>query len=71
MSRVVGVQVGHELTSDELRGSKVWKHPLKFEQRTNAAVPFPSCRHYDAKAWEFAARLAKPGSLFWNVMADH
>lgn len=68
---VIGVQVGHELTATERAGCRIIKHPLAFEQRTTASVPFPSCRHYDAKAWELACRLAKPGALFWNVMADH
>jgi hypothetical protein len=68
---VVGVQVGHELTPEERAGCRIVKHPLTFEQRTSAAVPFPSCRHYDAKAWEMAERLARPEALFWNVMGDH
>lgn len=68
---VIGVQVGHELTPAERAGCRIVKHPLTFAQRTAAAVPFPSCRHYDAKAWELAARLAKGAPLFWNVMADH
>lgn len=68
---VYGVQVGHAITDAERRGCRIYSHPLKFEQRTAAPVPFPSCRHYDAKAWEVAQRLAKGTPLFWNVMADH
>ena len=41
------------------------------KQRTTAAVPFPSCRHYDAKAWELAPRRATGCPLFWNVAPDH
>jgi hypothetical protein len=69
--RVVGVQVGHALTRAERGGCRLVAHPLKFEQRTRAAVPFPSCRHYDAKAWEIAEKRAADGALFWNVMGDH
>jgi threonine dehydratase len=68
---VVGVQVGHALTGATAGGCRIIAHPLKFEQRTKASVPFPSCRHYDAKAWEMMERHGRPGSLFWNVMADH
>lgn len=68
--RVVGVQVGHTLTPEETAGCRVYPHPLLFEQRTTARPPFPSCRHYDAKAWEMAARRAPEGALFWNVMGE-
>lgn len=66
------VEVGHTLTPDERAGlASVTKHSLDFEQRTTAAVPFPSCRHYDAKAWEVALRRARGVPLFWNVAPDH
>jgi hypothetical protein len=39
----------------------------RFEQATKASAPFPSCVHYDRKAWELAAKRARPGALFWNV----
>jgi cysteine synthase len=71
-AQVIGVQVGHALTETERTGAfRVIAHPLEFEKRTAQAVPFPSCRHYDAKAWQYASRLAKSGALFWNVMQDH
>lgn len=43
----------------------------KFEESCEKKVqsPFPSCPHYDRKAWEIAVRQAAPGSLFWNVAA--
>lgn len=66
------VEVGHALTPEEREGlASVTRHPLDFEQRTTAAVPFPSCRHYDAKAWELAQRRATGCPLFWNVAPDH
>jgi hypothetical protein len=41
----------------------------KFEESCERKVesPFPSCGHYDRKAWEIAVQRAAPGSLFWNV----
>lgn len=66
---VRGVQVGAE-PREVPEGVRVFKHPLAFEQRTSVAVPFPSCRHYDAKAWEFAVRATNKRFLFWNVMSD-
>lgn len=41
--------------------------PEPFDQDAKEPPPFPSCRNYDAKAWQFVRRLAKPGALFWNV----
>lgn len=51
------------------------EHKLAFAQRTRESSPFPSCGHYDRKAWELC-RMTKHGDrrksvLFWNVMTDH
>lgn len=43
--------------------------PERFEQDAKALPPFPSCSNYDAKAWQFIKRLARPGALMWNVAA--
>jgi hypothetical protein len=43
--------------------------PEKFEESAKASPPFPSCDNYDAKAWQFIRKYAKPGALFWNVAA--
>lgn len=68
---VYGVQVGHALMEKERAGCRIYAHPLRFEQRTTAPTPFPSCRHYDAKAWEVANLKAGGRSpLFWNAMGD-
>ncbi len=37
------------------------------EPARGARPPFPSCTNYDAKAWAFVRRRARPGALFWNV----
>jgi hypothetical protein len=66
---VVGVRVGAEPRGVP-DGARVVAHPLDFEQRTKVDVPFPSCRHYDAKAWEIALAQAKRPFLFWNVLGD-
>jgi len=47
----------------------IHKAPEKFEQDAAIKPPFPSCSNYDAKAWQFIRRHAKPGALFWNVAA--
>lgn len=47
----------------------IHKAPEKFEQDAAIKPPFPSCSNYDAKAWRFIKKYAKPGALFWNVAA--
>jgi hypothetical protein len=52
---------------------RVQPAPYRFEQRARFAAPFPSCPHYDAKAWEACMRAPRrpfdPGlRLFWNVL---
>ena len=62
------VQVGRDLTPDEVAGATIHVHPLKFGQTCRSAVPFPSDPHYDAKAWEIAKARREAGLvLFWNV----
>lgn len=44
--------------------------PEQFHEPARGPLPpFPSARCYDAKAWQFVARLARrdPRTLFWNV----
>lgn len=42
--------------------------PEQFHEPARGPLPpFPSAICYDAKAWRFVSRLARPGSLFWNV----
>ena len=43
---------------------------VPFEKSIEAACPFPSCGHYDRKAWAMAARMARGSVLFWNVAGD-
>jgi hypothetical protein len=66
---VVGVRVGAE-PRNVPEAVRIVPHPLTFEERTKAQVPFPSCRHYDAKAWEIAVVQARAPFLFWNVLGD-
>ena len=47
----------------------VWRAQEKFEKPARLRPPFPSCDNYDAKAWRFIKKWAKPGALFWNVAA--
>lgn len=62
------VQVGRELSADDVAGAQIHVHPLKFGQRCKAVAPFPADPHYDAKAWEICSRERGDGLvLFWNV----
>lgn len=62
------VQVGRELSPEDVAGATIHVHPLKFAQECKARPPFPSDPHYDAKAWEICRRERGPGRvLFWNV----
>jgi hypothetical protein len=49
--------------------ARMHQAPEAFEQDAKEPPPFPSCSNYDAKAWRFIKRNAKPGALFWNVAA--
>lgn len=42
-------------------------HPLEFSQR-KANPDFPSCPHYDAKAWDVCRKEHQGQTLFWNVL---
>ena len=62
------VQVGRELSPNDMSGATVHVYPNKFGWAIKNAPPFPSDPHYDAKAWELC--LAHKGSgrvMFWNV----
>lgn len=62
------VQVGRELSSQDVSGAKIHKHGLKFDQVCKELPPFPSDPHYDAKAWQYCRRLKSKGKvIFWNV----
>lgn len=47
----------------------VHQAPEPFARPAALPPPFPSCASYDAKAWRFVSRAARPGALFWNVGA--
>ena len=61
------VQVGRELSPEDVAGGTIHAYPKPFSHALAAQPPFPSDRHYDAKAWQVCAQHAKPGALFWNV----
>jgi hypothetical protein len=42
---------------------------LRFEQVEKHEPPFPSCAHYERKAWLAMTRNRKGSALFWNVMS--
>ena len=67
----VGLASRHE-AQEFGRNVVMHKCAYKFEQKTNALAPFPSCGHYDRKAWEVMERERGRGKsvLFWNVTGD-
>lgn len=67
-ARRFAVQVGRALTSEDTGGAEIIGHRQKFGDASRVATPFPSDRHYDAKAWEICkARRGAGLVLFWNV----
>lgn len=62
------VQVGRELAPKDVAGAEIHVAPLSFAKPFKGETPFPSDRHYDAKAWEIAkARRGAGLVVFWNV----
>ncbi len=62
------VQVGRTLSSKDVANATIHVAPIPFAKATKAATPFPSCPHYDAKAWQICrARKGSGTVLFWNV----
>jgi hypothetical protein len=62
------VQVGRDLTASEVQGATIHKASLPFSKAIQGQPPFPSCPHYDAKAWQICkARHGAGLVLFWNV----
>jgi hypothetical protein len=44
--------------------------PYDFDEQTRTSAPFPSCGHYDRKAWEACRTHGRGNVLFWNVAGD-
>ena len=72
-TRLVAVQVGRGLAPAEVGDAAIVEAPLPYERALRLRTPFPSCPHYDAKAWMMClgAAARRPSSarvLFWNVL---
>lgn len=62
------VRVGRALKPEDVAGAEIIEHPLAFAKESPIETPFPSDRHYDAKAWEMTkARHGAGLVVFWNV----
>lgn len=62
------VQVGRELSPKDVAGATIHKAALPFSKAIKGQPPFPSCPHYDAKAWQICkARRGAGLVVFWNV----
>lgn len=68
-ARRYAVQVGRDLSPNDVDGATIIKQPLEFGKADKRRPPFPADPHYDAKAWfECKARHeAGRAVLFWNV----
>lgn len=64
------VSVGGPISEEQRTSATIHEYPREFAWRTKAFVPFSSCRHYDAKAWEIAQERSRGRVLFWNVARD-
>lgn len=62
------VEVGRTLSPSEVAGATIHKAGIKFSKALKEKPPFPSCPHYDAKAWQICkARHGAGLVVFWNV----
>ena len=62
------VEVGRKLSADDVAGARIHEAGLPFSKALKERPPFPSCPHYDAKAWRICkARRGAGLVLFWNV----
>jgi len=62
------VEVGRKLSPDEVASARIHEAGLPFSKALKERPPFPSCPHYDAKAWRICkARHGAGLVLFWNV----
>lgn len=70
---IVAVDVGVLPEHDpRILAAKKWatlyyRAPEFFEEKALAPPAIPSNLFYDAKLWQFLAREARPGDLWWNV----
>jgi hypothetical protein len=62
------VEVGRTLSSADVAGANIFKAGMPFSKAISDRPPFPSCPHYDAKAWKICKKKRGNGIiLFWNV----
>jgi hypothetical protein len=62
------VEVGRKLSPGDVGGARIHKAGIPFSKAIKARPPFPSCPHYDAKAWRICQAMKGKGTvLFWNV----
>jgi len=62
------VEVGRALSASEVSGATIHKAGMPFSKALKEKPPFPSCPHYDAKAWRICKTRRGAGLvLFWNV----
>ena len=71
-TEIHGVAVGLKSRNTKQNyGSNLTLHDsgMKFEKAIKYDGLFPSCEHYDMKAWKKCKEMSKGKVLFWNVMS--
>jgi len=62
------IEVGRTLSPQDVAGATIHKAGIPFSKALKERPPFPSCPHYDAKAWRICKTRHGGGLvLFWNV----
>lgn len=56
--------------SAKVGNAAVYESQEPFAKDAKIQPPFLTVSNYDAKAWVFVKRHARPGALFWNVGGD-
>ncbi len=68
-AKVHGVLVGADFSLDGTNRATFIRYPKPFDYESKISSPFPSCKNYDLKAWEYCLKeKEKQNILFWNVL---
>ena len=64
------MQVGRKIKQQNIGRATVFVYKKPFDQMAEVYPPYPAIRNYDAKIWECAKEMGKPGDLVWNVAKE-
>lgn len=67
-ARIFGVMVGTDFKQPVPDRVTLIRYEKGFEFESKISSPFPSCKNYDLKAWEYCRKGKHEGNVFfWNV----